>query len=117
MSVTCQHEPSLVFTVLPGPDRKRSRSPYGYRVTYRSPDPTRPGCVLIWKVSGGRMPYQLALERDEKGNLRLHCTCADAVFRAEAEGRFCKHARGLVEVSRQTAAAAEVAEGPTCASA
>jgi hypothetical protein len=63
------------------------------------------------------MLYQLALERDDQGNLRLHCTCADAVFRAEAEGRFCKHARGLVEVGRQTAAAANLAETRTCASA
>jgi hypothetical protein len=117
MSVTCQPEPSPVFTLLPGPDRKRSRTPYGYRVIYRSPNTSEPGCVLIWKVSGGRMPYQLALEREEGGSLRLHCTCADAVFRAEAEGRFCKHARGLVEVGRQTAAAAEAGVAPICASA
>jgi hypothetical protein len=38
------------------------------------------------------------LERDEAGNLRLHCTCADAVFRAEEDGRFCKHVRGLLQI-------------------
>ena len=42
---------------------------------------------MTWEVSGGRMPYQIALERDDAGSLRIHCTCADAVFRAEDEGR------------------------------
>ena len=31
------------------------------------------------------MLYQIALERDEAGNLRIHCTCADAIFRAEED--------------------------------
>jgi hypothetical protein len=57
---------------------------------------------MTWEVSGGRMPYQIALERDETGTLRIHCTCADAVFRAEDEGRFCKHVRGLLQVGRAT---------------
>jgi predicted nucleic acid-binding Zn finger protein len=52
------------------------------------------------------MPYQIALERNEAGNLRIHCTCADAVFRAEEEGRFCKHVHGLLQVGR-----ADQAEG------
>jgi hypothetical protein len=51
---------------------------------------------MIWEVHGGRLGYQVALERDEAGALRLHCTCADAIFRAESEGRFCKHIRGLM---------------------
>jgi hypothetical protein len=51
---------------------------------------------MTWEVSGGRLTYQIALEEDEGGGLRWHCTCADTVFRAEAEGRFCKHVRGLL---------------------
>jgi predicted nucleic acid-binding Zn finger protein len=47
------------------------------------------------------MPYQIALERDEAGTLRIHCTCADAVFRAEDKGRFCKHVRGLLHIGRR----------------
>ena len=91
---------TLLQTLLPGPDRKRTQSPYGYRLTYRNPQQTLPGCVLSWEVSGGRMPYQIALERDEAGTLRIHCTCADAIFRAEEEGRLCKHVHGLLQAGR-----------------
>jgi hypothetical protein len=86
---------TLFLTVLPGPDRKRSGSLYHYRVTYRNPDPQAPGCVTHWEVVGGRMPYQIALERDEYGRHYWHCTCADAVYRAEEQGRVCKHVEGL----------------------
>jgi hypothetical protein len=85
---------------LPGPDRKRSRSKYSYRVTYSNPNRIEPGCLMSWEVSGGRMPYQIALELSEAGNLRFHCTCADAVYRAEDQGRFCKHVRGLLHLGR-----------------
>ena len=89
-----------VFALLPGPDRKRSRSKYGYRPTYRNPNWAVPGCVMSWEVTGGRMPYQIALERSEDGNLCIHCTCADAIFRADEEGRFCKHVHGLLQIGR-----------------
>jgi hypothetical protein len=82
---------------LPGPDRKRSEIEYCYHLTYRNPDPDAVGCVLTWEVHGGRLPYQIAVERADGGNLRLHCTCADAVFRAEQEGRFCKHVHGFLQ--------------------
>ena len=88
------------LTLLPGSDRKRSRTAYCYRLTYHNPLAGVAGCVMLWEVSGGRLPYQIALERDEAGNLRLHCTCADAIFRAEAEGRFCKHVHGLLQCGR-----------------
>jgi hypothetical protein len=52
------------------------------------------------------MSYQIALERDEGGYLQLHCTCADAIYRAGEQGRFCKHVQGLTEVGRLTAACA-----------
>lgn len=87
---------AVVIALLPGPDRKRRPRRYVYRLSYRNPEPAAVGCVLTWEVSGGRLSYQVALERDERGNLRLHCTCADAVFRAADEGRFCKHLRGLL---------------------
>ncbi len=88
---------TMLFRLLPGPSRKRTASPYGYRLTYRNPQADAPGCVMTWEVSGGRLLYQIALERDDAGGLRLHCTCADAIFRAEAEGRLCKHLCGLLE--------------------
>jgi hypothetical protein len=97
---------AVLILVLPGPDRKRSQRPYCYRLTYQNPEPGSVGCALLWEVTGGRMPYQIALERDEGGVLRLHCTCADAVYRAEDQGRFCKHVEGLHEVSRLTGACA-----------
>jgi hypothetical protein len=93
---------AVLYTLLPGPDRKRLRSPYSYRLVYRNPDTAGPGCVMYWEVSGGRMLYQIALERDEAGNLRMHCSCADAIFRAEEEGRFCKHVHGLLQAGRET---------------
>ena len=97
--MTLHPEPAAVlFTLVPGPDRKRTAQPYGYRLTYRNPDGEAAGCVMLWEVSGGRLRYQVALERDEAGTLRLHCSCADAVFRCESEGRFCKHVRGLLEI-------------------
>jgi len=95
--------PIVVFTVLPGPDRKREARPYGYRMTYRNPEADASGCVMLWEVSGGRLHYQIALERDEVGCLHLHCSCADAVFRCESEGRVCKHVRGLLEIGRRAA--------------
>jgi hypothetical protein len=94
---------AVLFIPLPGPDRKRLSRPYGYRLTYRNPDADASGCVLLWEVSGGRLHYQVALERDESGALRLHCSCADAVYRCESEGRFCKHVRGLLEIGTRDA--------------
>ena len=96
----------VLVTRLPGPGRKRSESLYHYRLTYRNPLDDAVGCVMIWEVSGGRLPYQVALERDEAGNLHVHCTCADAIFRAEAEGRFCKHVHGLLQIGQPNAVAA-----------
>jgi hypothetical protein len=85
-----------ILALLPGPDRRRTATTYRYKLIYRNPADKAPGCVMLWEVSGGRLPYQIALERTEKGQLRLHCSCADAIFRAEGEGRFCKHVGGLL---------------------
>lgn len=106
-------EPALpvLTALLPGPDRKRAHAPYRYRLTYRNPGADAVGCVLIWEVGGGRLLYQIALERDEAGSLRVHCTCADAVFRCEAEGRFCKHVHGLLQFVRAPAAEGYGARG------
>jgi hypothetical protein len=82
--------------LLPGPNRKRAHSPYVYRLRYCNPNPEAAGCVMTWEVQGGRLPYQIAIEREANGRLRCHCTCADAVFRAEAEGRCCKHILGFL---------------------
>ena len=86
----------LHFAELPGPTRKRVKSPYCFRLTYRSPDPAAEGCALLWEVHGGRMPYQIALEREAGGGLAWHCTCADYVYRGEdAPDYQCKHVRSL----------------------
>ncbi len=90
-----------VVTLLPGPARKRTSRLYSYRLTYRNPDYEANGCVMTWEVEGGRTPYQIAIERAPDGGLRLHCTCADAVFRAEPEGRFCKHIRGFLHLGQE----------------
>jgi len=84
-------------TLLPGPDRKRTPKVYLYRLNYRNPVRAAVGCVMTWEVSGGRLPYQIAVERREDQCLKIHCTCADAVFRREEEGRLCKHAQGFLE--------------------
>ena len=94
---------TVLFTLLPGPDRKRQARPYGYRLSYRNPDRDAAGCVMLWEVSGGRLCYQVALERDEAGALRLHCSCADAIYRGETEGRLCKHVRGLLDIGSRDA--------------
>jgi len=88
----------ILHASLPGPDRKRTASPYSYRLTYRNPKDSASGCVMTWEVTGGRMAYQIAMERDDTGTLRIHCTCADAIFRAEDEGGFCKHVHGLLRL-------------------
>ena len=96
------HTKSLVVTTLPGPTRKRTPSPYCYRLTYRNPEPAVPGCTLLWDVLGGRLTYQVALERETTGDLRWHCTCADAVYRGETvENHRCKHVRGLIDLGRR----------------
>jgi hypothetical protein len=86
-------------TLLPGPNRKRTPRLYSYRLTYRNYRTEAPGCVMTWEVQGGRMPYQIAVELREDRHFRIHCTCADAVFRREAEGRLCKHVQGFLEES------------------
>ncbi len=93
--VTRRPRPSAVFVSdLPGPDRKRSISEYRFRLTYRNPTPDNDGCVMVWEVSGGRMPYQIAAERTPTG-VRWHCSCADAIYREGEQGHRCKHVRGL----------------------
>ena len=98
---------SAFFTPVPGPDRKRTVRPYLFRVTYCNADPLEAGCAMTWAVSGGRLSYQIALERTEEGDLRWHCTCADAIFRAENEGRHCKHVKALLSLGRPRSADAE----------
>jgi hypothetical protein len=95
--VTTEAQPIVYLAMLPGPDRKRSRSVYHYRLAYRSACPDQPGCAALWEVIGGRTPYQVALERDDAGRYFWHCTCADAVYRAEEQGRVCKHVQGLLD--------------------
>jgi hypothetical protein len=96
--------PSVLFASLPGPTREREPSPYCFRLTYRNPEPGEAGCALLWEVYGGRLTYQIALEREETGRLRWHCTCADAVYRGETVANHrCKHVRGLLELGRRKA--------------
>src|SRR5205085_4856090 len=33
----------------------------------------------------------------DRGRHAWHCTCADAVYKAEEQGRVCKHVQGLLE--------------------
>lgn len=94
---------SLVITPLPGPDRKRTVRPYLYRVAYRHDEPEEPGCLMLLMVDGGREEYQVALERTEEGQLQWHCTCPDAIYRGESEGKTCKHVKGILAVGRPTA--------------
>ena len=82
--------------LLPGPDRKKSLRDYHFRLIYRNDESATVGCVMLWEVTGGRLPYQIAWERTAAGKSVLHCTCADAVFRGESEGRYCKHVLGLL---------------------
>jgi hypothetical protein len=100
----------ILLADLPGPTRKRTPSRYGFRLTYRSHDPKAEGCMLLWDVYGGRLEYQIAVEREESGCLRWHCTCADWVYRNEDFPDYqCKHiralrARGRIEEARHSAA-------------
>lgn len=88
----------LLILTLPGPDRRRSLAMYQYRVIYRNPKPDETGCVMTWDVSGGRLPYQISLERTTDGGLMWHCSCADAVYRGEDDpAHLCKHVRGLID--------------------
>jgi hypothetical protein len=98
--------PEVFFTALPGPTRKRTPSPYCYRLTYQNGDESAPGCILSWDVLGGREIYQIALERLASGQLRWHCSCADAVYRGENQPHACKHVRGLQALGRGKPAAA-----------
>ena len=109
LSFVTQDNPGVLalVTVLPGPDRKRTASPYSYRLTYRNPDPQSAGCVMVWEVQGGRAAYQIAVERHAAGELRLHCTCADAIFRGENREHVCKHVTGFLRVGRELQEQAE----------
>ncbi len=92
-------KPSELQIVLPGPERKREPSAYVYRLIHINQD-QRTGCQRIWDVLGGRQPYQIVLEKDPRGILQFHCTCADAIYRKDNEGRFCKHVLGLLELGK-----------------
>jgi hypothetical protein len=81
---------------LPGPNRKRLERAYIYRLKYLNLGQDKSGCLMTWEVEGGRLIYQIAVEREQGGGLRCHCTCADAIYRAEEEGRYCKHVRGFL---------------------
>jgi hypothetical protein len=109
LSFVTQDDPGVLalVTTLPGPDRKRTASPYSYRLTYRNPDPQADGCVMVWEVHGGRASYQVAIERHGGDRLRLHCTCADAVFRGEEGGHVCKHVTGFLRIGRELQEQAE----------
>jgi hypothetical protein len=91
------HPNRELSALLPGPDRKRTPKVYFYRLNYPNPAADSVGCVMTWEVYGGRMPYQIAIERRENLHLKIHCTCADAIFRREEEGRLCKHVQGFLE--------------------
>src|SRR5438105_2477313 len=65
----------LLSLVVPGPDRKRRPAPYSYRIAFRNPGATEGECVMVWDVYGGRLPYQVAAERNRTG-VRYYCTCA-----------------------------------------
>jgi hypothetical protein len=95
---------SVVFATLPGPTRKREPSPYCYRLTYQNPEQQGAGCALMWDVMGGRDIYQVALERQADGQVRWHCTCADAIYRGEVGPHTCKHVRALQALGREPAA-------------
>jgi hypothetical protein len=90
----------VVYAQIPGPTRKRTPTSYRYRMTYRNEAKHQRGCVLQWDVMGGRDIYQVALEREDGGKLRWHCTCADAAFRGETRPYCCKHVRGLQAMGR-----------------
>jgi hypothetical protein len=90
----------VFFAALPGPTRKRTSSPYCYRLTHRNPDAAAPGCVLSWEVLGGREVYQIDLERMASGKTRWQCSCADAIYRGENRPHTCKHVRGLQALGR-----------------
>jgi hypothetical protein len=88
----------VIAVSLRGPTRKPESAEYRFRVTYRGTAVREPGCLMTWEVTGGRSPYQLALERTETGDTRWHCTCADFAYRGEHPQYRCKHVGGLVEV-------------------
>jgi hypothetical protein len=86
----------ILFADLPGPSRKRTPTRYSFRLTHRSRAPDAEGCALLWEVYGGRLTYQIAVERKAGGGLVWHCTCADHVYRHEdLPGFECKHVRAL----------------------
>jgi len=95
--------PNVLYTLLPGPTRQRVPSPYRYRLFYRNAVRSGPGCVLLWEVDGGRMNYQIALERQDNDQLAYHCTCADAVYRGADRPHQCKHVQGLLAQGRRAA--------------
>jgi hypothetical protein len=87
---------AVLIAMLPGPDRKRTETLYQYRLIYRHRQFNVEGCLLLWQVQGGRQSYQVALERDDRGQFLWHCTCADHTYRCETiENHACKHIRGV----------------------
>ncbi len=103
LTIECHSaRPEILIADLPGPTRKRTPSPYGFRLTHHSADPGAEGCVLLWEVYGGRLTYQIAVEREAGGGLNWQCTCADWVYRNEDFPDYkCKHIRALKARGRE----------------
>ena len=80
------------------------RTPRGrHTVVRKVVDPvwTKPDWAFI--EEGKPVPPHDSPKRKEKGTIGLHCTCADAVYRAEEQGRFCKHIKGLLHAGASLA--------------
>jgi hypothetical protein len=96
---------AMVLTTAPGPDRKKTPTIYQYRMVYRDPT-AQSACRVLWEVTGGRTPYQIAVERVAGGDVAWHCTCPDAVYRGEkSANHHCKHVRALIDCALASPAA------------
>ena len=85
----------VLLIELPGPTRKRLPAEYRFLITHRGPVQQDSGCVMTWQVKGGRMDYQISLEKTASA-WRWHCTCADAVYRGDGNPQHqCKHVQAL----------------------
>ncbi len=97
-STTNVPQQAVLVAMLPGPTRNRDEALYQYRVVFRNPEPHTDGCLALWHVSGGRITYQVALQRNIDGQFCWHCTCADHVYRHELDpNHYCKHIHALQE--------------------
>ena len=103
LTADCPTRPNRYFARRSARARREAHAePLWFRLTYRSRDPKADRLYAALGRIRRRSEYQIAVEREEGGCVRWHCTCADWVYRNEDFPDYqCKHIRAESERAKR----------------